>query len=277
MKYGALFCFFAFMLIAGCSSSEKPANAAAEGTRGDQKSMLAIVPPPPDSAAYGDDREDRTFVKASYRYTRKFYVDRLKSAPAGAPPAKQFEFKAEQSNVPLKSYTIDGSTAPSKAAEPSATEVPLYTAKGEQTKLANFKGKPLVVVFTRGFPGYICPMCVAYTAQLTLAYDEIKKRGAEMMIVFPGPKEKMDQFVKACLEAAEEDAGALPFPVCLDADLALVSRFNLQADLSRPATIVFDAQGEDAFCHIGTDPSERPKTDAILKTLDGLSRQGNGR
>ena len=150
----------------------------------------------------------------------------------------------------------------------------MYGADGKEVKIGNYKGKPLVVVFTRGFPGYICPMCVAYTAQLTLAYPEIQKRGGQLMIVFPGPAEKRDQFVKACCEAADEEPGALPFPVCLDADLAVVNRFNLQADLSRPATIVFDAAGEDAFCHIGSDPSERPKVDAILKTLERLQGAG---
>ena len=258
----------------GCASSESSTNAGAGAA--DERSILDLVQTPPDDADYGYDSTKRDFKKSSSRYTRSYYESRRKTVDQSGktlPPSRQFEFTAATSNVPLERYTIEGAATGPVAEAPPATDFELIRADGSVVKLSGFKGKPVVMVFTRGFPGYICPMCVAYTAHLSEAYGEIKKRGAELVIVFPGPKDRMDAFIKACASAVQENGpDYLPFPVCLDADLDVVSRFNLKADLSRPATFVFDGRGETQFCHLGADPSERPAIEAILAALDKMKK-----
>lgn len=281
LKCCAIAVLSAVVVGGGCSSGEKSSTTSSgerSAARGGGKNILDIVPPPEDGGNAQYDRETRDFKTGNYRYTRKWYEDRQRttdSSGAPVPPSQQFAFTVERSNTPDNRYTLAGVTTGPQASAPPATGIELVTSTGEITTLDKFKGKPLVVVFTRGFPGYICPMCVCYTAQLANAYGDIKNRGGELLIVFPGPREKMSEFVASCAEAAQEEGlSSLPFQVCLDADLKLVERYNLKADMSRPATIVFDAAGDDTFCHIGADPSERPKIDCILKTLDRLRGAG---
>jgi peroxiredoxin len=264
---------------AACSSTSESSDgqgAAQPSASGDTRSILDLVPPPPDDANYGYEATKRDFRRGGSRFSRSYYEARRKTVDAkGAPlpPSRQFEFTETKSNTSLDRYTIEGAATGMKAQEAPATDFELYSADGATVKLSQFAGKPIVMVFTRGFPGYICPMCVSYTAHFAESYQEIKKRGAELVIVFPGPKDRLEAFVKACTSAtAENGPDYLPFPVCMDADLKVVERFNLKADLSRPATFVFDGRGETQFCHLGADPSERPAVEAILQTLDGMKK-----
>lgn len=115
-------------------------------------------------------------------------------------------------------------------------------------------------------------MCTTYTAQFTVAYPKIKELGAELLLVFPGPASEAEEFVSACNEiCAQSQAEKLPFPVCLDADLKLVNKFNLKEDKSRPATMIFDASGKMRFGFIGQNPHERPNVDRVLRELKNLS------
>jgi peroxiredoxin len=247
-----------------------PARGAASGT-----SILDVVPPPADAGGYSDPTK-REFVKGSYRYTRDWYEKRRRSEDASGRPlpmAEQFAFTVSAPNVASSRYTLDGVTSGAAVEAGPGSEMALIGADGKPTSLGAYRGKPLVVVFTRGFPGYICPMCVCYTAQFAAAYEEIKRRGAELVIVFPGPRERLASFVTACREAVDENNVnyQLPFPVCMDADLELVERFGIKADLSRPATYVFDAEGNAEFCFNGDDPSQRPSIPCILNKLDAMS------
>lgn len=145
---------------------------------------------------------------------------------------------------------------------------------GTEHKLSEFRGKPLVVVFTRGFAGYVCPFCTSYTAQIAERYDEIKALGAEVFLVYPATaddKETKVRFEKAVNELLAEDGEeGLPFPVFLDPGLQAVSKFNLNGDLSKPSTFVLDRKGVVTYAYVGTAPDERPSVDKIMKELRAL-------
>ena len=58
----------------------------------------------------------------------------------------------------------------------------------------------MVLVVLRGWPGYQCPLCTKQVGELIGKADELKKAGAQVLFVYPGPadklKEKADEFVK---------------------------------------------------------------------------------
>lgn len=140
---------------------------------------------------------------------------------------------------------------------------------GARVALADFRAKKnLVVIFTRGFPGYLCPLCTSYTAQVAHRYPEIAAAGAEVLVVFPGSPENVDDFVRAAREIVDlEGEGALPFPVLLDVELRNVDLFGIRGDLSKPATYVIDREGKVRYAFVGELPHERPDVDVIIAEL----------
>jgi peroxiredoxin len=140
---------------------------------------------------------------------------------------------------------------------------------GKPVRLQDYRGKrSLVLAFTRGFPGYICPLCTSYTAQLAHRYQEITAAGAEVLVVFPGAPDKVKEFVRAAREIVEQEgAGALPFPVLLDVGLKNVAVFGIQGDLARPSTYVIGRDGVVRYAFVGNQPHERPDVDTILAEL----------
>ena len=146
---------------------------------------------------------------------------------------------------------------------------------GRAVRLEDWKGRAsLVLVFTRGYPGYLCPLCSSYTAQLAHRYADLRAAGGEVLVVFPGSKDKVDEFVAAARAILEEEGpGALPFPVLLDRDLAQVQAFGIRGDLAKPSTYVIDRSGAVRYAFVGSQPHERPDVDTILAEI----RRAEGR
>ncbi len=154
----------------------------------------------------------------------------------------------------------------------------LVNSKGESVELASFQGKPLVLVFMRGFFGDICPYCTTYTAQIADRYVELKKAGAEVLVVYPtkaNETKKVDEFKKIVNEILLEDGkDAIPFPVFLDPGTKVVQHYNLVGDLSKPSTFVLDAKGKITYVYIGRSTDDRPSVDRILEEVKALSSRG---
>lgn len=145
---------------------------------------------------------------------------------------------------------------------------------GQRVSLEDYRGKKnLVVIFTRGFPGYLCPLCTSYTAQVAHRYPEIAAAGAEVLVVFPGSPDRVEEFLRAAREIIDlEGEGALPFPVLLDVELRNVDMFNIRGDLSKPATYVIDGDGKVRYAFVGEQPHERPDVDVILSELGRIGK-----
>lgn len=199
-------------------------------------------------------------------YNRDYYASRVRTtSPSGEPlrPIEQVQFKPQvKSNVSTGDVTVTGA----KKNQPDPNEPTFIDQDGNQVKLSQFRGKPLVMVFTRGFPGYLCPMCTAYTAQFVVNYERFKSAGAEVVIVFPGSNREVDDFVSAAREIAETGDNP-PFPILLDPDLFAVSRFRVNADLARPSTFIFDSEGVRRWGYVGAEPDDRPSVETVLAEL----------
>ncbi|MFT7617851.1 MAG: peroxiredoxin Q/BCP [Planctomycetota bacterium] len=215
----------------------------------------------------GGDRY-RGLVQQVRKYDKDYYESHVNTQDAsGNPikPAQQVEFLDTGANVQTATITTAGVKSKAK----SDKGIVFIDSEGNEVALDSFQGSPMILVFTRGFPGYICPMCTTYTAQITLEYQKFDDAGVKVLLVFPGQSTQVDDFVDACQEIAQSDE-KIPFPVLLDPDLEAVKAFNIRADLSLPATYIFDGDGVMRWGFVGEKPHERPSVQVLLEQVQKL-------
>jgi peroxiredoxin len=137
--------------------------------------------------------------------------------------------------------------------------------------------KSLVIVFTRGYNGSICPYCSSYTSGLITNYAAISQRGGEVLVVYPIAKpdqsQRLDEFLKATFVRSGDGVTQTPFPVVLDVEAKGVNALGIRKDLSKPATYIVDKGGHVHFAYVGKSLSDRPSIKVILKQLDALREE----
>src|SRR5262249_11216500 len=140
--------------------------------------------------------------------------------------------------------------AASSNAKPASDnmELSFLNLEGQKVDLQSFKGKKnVVLVITRGYPGTLCPFCMAQTSRLIRNYSEFERRQAEVVVVFPGPKEHVYEFSKS--SQTDASASKVPFPLVLDEDLKVVDRLGIRGNLAKPATFILDKSGRVRFAY----------------------------
>jgi peroxiredoxin len=155
-------------------------------------------------------------------------------------------------------------------AGPAELDMVLVDSQGKQVDLKRYHGKKnVVLVVLRGFDGNVCLACRAQTSRLISQHAALARRDAEVLLVYPGERRHLDDFLqKAQLDAANTRP---PFPVVLDEDLRLVDHLDIRDNLAKPATYILDKQGRVRFAYVGTDRADRPSMKAILAQLDALA------
>ena len=142
---------------------------------------------------------------------------------------------------------------------------------GDPVRLEQYAGqKNILLVFTRGFSGRLCPFCKTQTSRLIANYDEFARRDTEVLLVYPGQKDQLSEFLAASMEGS--DLEKFPFPVLLDEDLAAVNELNIAAQLAHPSTFIIDKQGSVKLSYVGQSPIDRPSIKALLTQLDRLQQ-----
>ncbi len=148
---------------------------------------------------------------------------------------------------------------------------------GKQVAIEDYRGKQnVVLVFTRGFPGFVCPYCSAQTSRLITQQAEFAHRNAAVLVVFPGPKEHVQEFIESSGRQAREKTGSfanVPFPILLDVDFHAVDQLGLRDDLAKPSTYILDRKGELRFAYVGSNSADRPSVKAMLAQLDAIERE----
>jgi peroxiredoxin len=135
----------------------------------------------------------------------------------------------------------------------------------------------LVLVFTRGYNGSICPYCSSYTSGLISNYRAIAARDADVLVVYPIAKpeqsQRLTEFLQATFERSEPGVNQTPFPVVLDVGLKAVDALGIRKDLAKPATYILDKKGQVRYAYVGNSLADRPSIKVILKQLDGLKQE----
>lgn len=155
-----------------------------------------------------------------------------------------------------------------------ADEFPLafVDANGEPIDLARYRGKKKVVlVVLRGVArserGGFCPSCLAQSGSLAANGPEFDKRGAVVLLVFPGPSERVGEFVRRVKDDAPGNPG-LSFRILLDRECAACDRLGIRDDLAKPSTYILDTCGNVVYAYVGETSTDRPSVKAVLAQLD---------
>jgi peroxiredoxin Q/BCP len=144
-------------------------------------------------------------------------------------------------------------------------------AAGAVVDLAALRGRKVVLVVLRGVPqttsGAFCPSCLAQAGGLMASRSEFEKRRAEVLVLFPGPAERVGEFVET---ARRQTTGEPPaaFRLLLDRDLAACDRLGIRSDLAKPSTYVLDTEGRVTYAYVGVTSTDRPSVKAVLAQLD---------
>jgi peroxiredoxin len=143
---------------------------------------------------------------------------------------------------------------------------------GNPVDLTKYKGKQKVVLIVlRGIPvstpNEFCPSCLAQVSSLLANEDQFRTRGVEVLVVFPGPNDRLGEFLQAATNKTPGEP-VVHFPVLLDKDCSACDRLGIRADLAKPSTYVLNTKGEVVYAYVGETSTDRPSVKAILAHLD---------
>ena len=196
-------------------------------------------------------------------------ADQSASAPAGkgnmagmkmmAPNPADIEFKEQvESNVEVP-QGLDG--------------LVFFDTSGERVALQNYLGnKNVVLVFTEGFAGMLCPFCKTQTSRLVANYERFQEADTEVLVVYPGARDHIDEFIQAAKTTDKQQVDSVPFPIVLDEDFGATSFFNIRSNLAHPSTFIIDKQGNVLLAYVGADmTADRPSVNAILQVVSSAN------
>jgi peroxiredoxin len=165
-----------------------------------------------------------------------------------------------------------------KPANRTVEQIPLRFADldGQAVDLSSYRGKSnVVLVVVKGMPQYpgglFCPGCLAQVNALATNHAEFQKRGAEILMVFPGPTDKVPDFLAKGKVDGTGGNPKLPFRLLTDTDLKAIDILGIRGDLAKPSTYILDKKGNAVFAFVGESTTDRPSVQALLAQLDKLN------
>ena len=152
-----------------------------------------------------------------------------------------------------------------------AKDFELTALGGESVKLSKLTDAgPVVLVMLRGYPGYQCPLCTRQVSELVGKADELKKAGAKVLFVYPGPADKLKEHSGEFVKGKDYPE---QFTFVIDPDYAVTKAYQLRWDAkgetAYPSTFVLDGKRKVTFAKVSKGHGDRAKTDDVLKALGG--------
>ena len=147
----------------------------------------------------------------------------------------------------------------------------LSPVDGGEVDLRGYRGqKRILLVVLRGFLGKVCEYCVAQTAALSDAKEELAAQNVEVLVIYPGARENVESF--RILYEEEFGEGPPPYRVFYDEDLELVALLGIEGDLASPSTFLVNQQGVVEFAYVGKHKADRPSVIRLKKLIEGLGK-----
>lgn len=135
----------------------------------------------------------------------------------------------------------------------------------DRVQLSDYRGKqPVVLAFTRIFTEKLfCPYCYPHIQDLKGRYQELKEKGAELLMVSSTDPVQSQQIV---------DQLSLPYPFLYDPDCSIFRRYGVGQALGAPlpAQFLINRQGKITFQHLFSFIDGNAATKTILAELDKL-------
>jgi thioredoxin-dependent peroxiredoxin len=140
---------------------------------------------------------------------------------------------------------------PPQTGEPA----PNFTLRTLDDRAVELKGltdkSAVVLVVLRGWPGYQCPLCTKQVHDFVARAAEFKQRGAQVVMVYPGPAEKLQAHAK---EFLQDKTWPADFLFVVDPDYAFTQAYGLRWDAKNetayPSTFVIARGGKVQFAQI---------------------------
>lgn len=150
-----------------------------------------------------------------------------------------------------------------------APDFTLVSLNGEQVKLSErTANSQVVLVVLRGYPGYQCPYCNLQAQDFIKNAAAFSQAGAHIILVYPGPGEKLDDRAKEFLKDKQ-----LPehFDLLLDPDYNFTNLYGLRWDAPQetayPSTFLIDQNGTVFFAKVSKSHGGRTKAAELLEEL----------
>lgn len=165
----------------------------------------------------------------------------------------------------------------------SNTQVPVgldgllfVDTNGNRVALEDYLGlRNVILVFTEGFAGMLCPFCTTQTSRLVANYDRFAELETEILVVYPGERDHLDEFLEAARTTGQAQVSRVPFPIVLDEKMEAVDYFEIRSSLAHPSTYVIDKQGDVQLAYVGADMSaDRPSVNALLELVRSIGSEG---
>ena len=200
-----------------------------------------------------------------------------KSPQSSAQPQAASAYGAYGDYVDESLIKFKDEVIPQASPEADLTALTFTDKEGKQIALKDFLGqKHLILVITRGYGGSICPYCATQTARLIANYSKLQALNAEVVVVYPlaqpADTPKLNDFVARAVMNLPAADKKVPFPLLLDVELKAVDALGIRKDLSKPATYIFDKEGQLRFAYVGTSLADRPSIKALLDQLGQLNQ-----
>ncbi|HVR76733.1 MAG TPA: redoxin domain-containing protein [Planctomycetota bacterium] len=146
----------------------------------------------------------------------------------------------------------------------------LRTPDGGRIDLKDLRGKKVVLAILRGYAGQVCVYCATQVEAYSrdTAFEEFKRRGAEVIFVYPGPADHLEAFLEAY--AASFGKKAPPYRMLYDKDLELAKQLGIIGNLAHPTTLILDAEGKIRFAYVAEGKADRPSVAKLTRELDRL-------
>lgn len=154
----------------------------------------------------------------------------------------------------------------------SAPDFTLRTLDEKSVSLHDLAAKQTVVlVVLRGWPGYQCPICTKQVHDFSKAAPEFAKLNAKVLMVYPGPAEKLKEHAREFLESKQWPKD---FLYVMDPDYTFTEayglRWNAPRETAYPSTFVIDQKNRVRFALISKTHGGRASVEDVLKALREL-------
>jgi peroxiredoxin len=164
-------------------------------------------------------------------------------------------------------------STPGHAAAPkvgeSASNFTLRTLDARAVELKSLTEKgPVVLVVLRGWPGYQCPICTLQVHEFVANAAEFKRRGAQVLMVYPGPT---DQLQAHAGEFLSDKNWPADFRFVIDPDYTFTRAYGLRWEAKNetayPSLFVIGRDGKVTFAQVSKTHGGRVSAKQALAEL----------
>lgn len=136
----------------------------------------------------------------------------------------------------------------------------------ELTPLA--EKSPVVLVVLRGWPGYQCPICTLQVQDFVANAAEFKRRGVQVLMVYPGPAEQLQAHASEFLRDKNWPAD---FRLVIDPDYTFTRAYGLRWEAKNetayPSLFVIGRDGKVTFAQVSKTHGGRVSAKQALAEL----------